>query len=188
MLVFVWSYAAKVPQLKGYVPLDPALMGHALHFVAIYVFARIFAVLDFERYIKNWHLLLCFIVFGFFCWIGFYHMNSPFSLGLAATTFVAFKRISMPKWVGSVCAIVVPSLFSIYIIHTNGAGFELVHRMENWLFEVVHCPYYIGVVIVASVIFFACHAADVPRRFFHVAFKRCCFKYGLIVNGFDVKG
>ena len=172
VLVFIWSYLAKVPQLTAYVPIDSALVGPALHFLAIYIFARIFAVLELVRYVRNCHLLLSFSVFGLFCWVGFYHMNSPFALGFAVTTFTFFKRMTLPKWVGSVCEVIGPSLFSIYVIHTNGAGFALIHRIENWLFEVANCPYYIGVTIVASVIFFTCLVVDIPRRLLVLFVKR----------------
>lgn len=165
ILVFGWSYLAKFPYIKDYVPIDAALLAPALHFLAIYVAARCFAVLELERYITKRRLVLGLILCGGFCWLGFYHMNSPFSLGLACLTFIAFKRVKLGEFAtGQICGFVTPSLFSIYLIHTHGAGFEWIHRMEHWLFEAQGCPYLIGVTAVAIVVFMTCLIADLPRR------------------------
>jgi len=161
LMVFGWSYAATtVPVLKEYLPsangFGPTTV---LTLFGIYLAARWFAVSGWLDKLPWKWLAIIGLIGSAFSWIGFYHYHSPFALMVAVAGFGLFYRLRLPKWLGSVCVFLSPSLFSVYLLHTTGVGLELMKRMASWYSEV-------GCVAVAYalLVFSVCIMLDMPRR------------------------
>lgn len=163
LMVYVWSYAAKVPMLNEYVPQKDAVLSVPIIFLAIYLIGRICAVCEIEKRIHGWHFAVALPILMAVTALGLHHMNSIFAVLLSAMMFMLFKRVITLRNGGGVSWIT-PSLFSVYLIHTNGAGFELIHRMEAWAFEEHKFWFYPTTFCVAMVLFLGCILLDMPRR------------------------
>lgn len=165
-VVYVWSYAAtKIPVLKTVVPaVDGFSPFGVLTFLAVYVAARASKLC--EDRLRTKYLLISAVVSGAFCWIGFYHYNSPFSLIFAGSMFYLVKRmpvISGRGLCGKMILAISPSMFSVYLLHTNVLGFELLRKMEDSLIA-SSWNYYLMSFVVAIVVFAVCVVLDAPRR------------------------
>ena len=166
LVVYIWSYAATtIPVLKTVLPKVQGFSSFGvLTFIATYVFAR--ASKLFEEKIRTKWLLLVAVVSGVFCWIGFYHYSSPFALMFAGAMFYLFKRLPQHRIIdvlGRIAFILAPSMFPIYLLHTNVLGFEMLRMMEDYLIS-LGWNYYLMVFLVAAIIFSSCIVLDVPRR------------------------
>lgn len=176
--IFGWSYAAtKIPGLKEWVPcVDGFSPFGVLTFLGVYVAARYLSRVDVEKWRVRW-LVLAALVSGAACWMGFYHYNSPFALIFAGSIFLLIKKAKLPAivqhntsalkeivlWLG-------PSMFSVYLLHTNSAGFAFLRRMEDWMVA-QGWNYYAMSFTVAISIFVGCIVLDLPRRIVEWGFK-----------------
>lgn len=175
-VVYFWSYAAtKIPVLKTVVPsVDGFSPFGVLTFFAVYLVARVSRM--YEERIKTWWLVVAAAVSGAMCWIGFYHYNSPFALVFAGSMFYLVKRAETCRWRerigrverveacrGSWLLAISPSMFSVYLLHTNAYGFEMLRKVEDCLVA-GGWNYYAMAFIVAIGIFGLCVLLDMPRR------------------------
>ena len=177
VMMFGWAYAAKVPGIKEFVPQGESVQSVALIFLGIYLWGRTCAVFEIDKTIRNVHLAFLILGAGAVCWIGFHHMNSLSAVAFATGMFILFKRIPISAVIGRIATILSPSLFSVYIIHTNGAGFEFIHRMEDWFFVEKGVGssglgYFVVTFVVAATVFSSCILLDIPRRLLISLFKR----------------
>ena len=111
--------------------------------------------------VKTWHLAVAIPLLWFATGIGLGDYNSPFAFALACGMFVVVKRFfsrgdrekvsgglrRTVEWLG-------PSMFSVYLMHTNEVGFPLLAKLDAA----------IGVVGAALVVFVGCVLLDLPRR------------------------
>ena len=167
LVVFVWSYAAtKIPVLKTVVPSVNGFSPFGvLTFLAVYVAARVSRLYE-DRLQTKW-LFMSAVVSGAFCWIGFYHYNSPFALIFAGSMFYLVKRMPVANvggFVGKMILAISPSMFSVYLLHTNVLGFEMLRKMEDSLMASAW-NYWLMSFTVSSVIFVVGVVLDMPRRF-----------------------
>lgn len=165
-VVFIWSYAAtKIPVLKTIVPsVDGFSPFGVLTFLAVYIAARTSRF--YEEKIETKWLMLTAITSGAICWIGFYHYNSPFALLFAGSMFYLFKRLpnSYNKYfLNKIVLSISPSMFSVYLLHTNSIGFDLLRKAEDYLIK-MGWNYYLMAFVVAIGILIGCIALDIPRR------------------------
>ena len=190
-VVYFWSYAAtKIPVLKTVVPsVDGFSPFGVLTFFAVYLVARVSRM--YEERIKTWWLVVAAAVSGAMCWIGFYHYNSPFALVFAGSMFYLFKgkgnreeacrgglddRVERVEtcsggdresdcvgWFSRIVLAISPSMFSVYLLHTNAYGFEILRKVEDHLGS-SGWNYYAMSFVVAIGIFGLCVLLDMPRR------------------------
>lgn len=132
-LVFGWSYLTMFPKIGE---LFPSVVGFGptgvLTLFAIYAVARFMRQTETGRLkwlSERWWLVLIAVVSAVFCWIGFYHYNSPFALALAFSTFMLFKGMRILAWLGKTVNTLGPSMFSVYLLHTTGVGYHLIEKM-----------------------------------------------------------
>ena len=166
VVVYGWSYAGtKVPVLKDIIPLPTGLAPFSvLTFLAVYCVARISR--GYEAKIKTTWLVVAAFVSGVMCWSGLYHHNSPFCLIFAGSMFYLFKRmpaLDNNKVVARIALWLGPSMFSVYLLHTNSWGFAALRRAEDYLMG-IGWNYYTMAFTVAIVIFVAGILLDMPRR------------------------
>lgn len=173
LVIFGWSYlATKVPCFKEWVPsVDGFSPFGVLTFLGVYVAARVVSRVEVEKW-RTWWLVCAAVLSGAACWAGFCHYNSPFALIFAGSVFLIVKRMGacfnaetqkvllclrrLVMWLG-------PSMFSVYLLHTNDAGFELLREAENRMME-QGWNYYAMAFALASAIFVGCIVLDLPRR------------------------
>lgn len=119
--------------------------------------------------VKTWHLVVAIPILWFVTGIGLGDYNSPFAFALACGMFVVMKRVgvafSRVERVGRVVGWLGPSMFSVYLLHTNEVGFGFIKIFEPkiieagvpvlfvWLFTAI--PLFVGGVLL-----------DLPRRLF----------------------
>lgn len=165
-LVFGWQFLTAVPHVRDVIPVPNGLDG--LSFVmllGIYVFARTFNLLGWRRYMPRRVAVCVLVVSAVFVAIGFSQYSSPFALMLGASSFsIALSVERLPERVRKVCRCLVPSLFSVYLLHTNIQGFELISRMEDYFMGKLNTGTWLGYLIVVSIVFCAGIIIDLPRR------------------------
>ena len=158
----VWTYFAVwiglLPKTDG---LD-ACGGITL--TAIYAAARVCCKLRIDQRL-NWKWFVVLLpVLVILTGIGLGDYNSPYAFALAATCFFLVKRICLPAFLGRVVVWAAPSMFSVYLLHTNEIGGRFIYKCECWMANNVgQCPVFV-VVATAVVVFFCALALDVPRR------------------------
>lgn len=165
ILVFGWQFATAVPFLRNVIPVPNGFGG--LSFVmllGIYVFARACSCFEWLRHLPRRTAMLAFAISAVFVAIGFSQYSSPAALLLGASAFsIALSFERTPLYVGKVCRCLVPSLFSVYLIHTNIQGFELISRMEDYFFDTLNIQGG-GYLLVICIVFCAGIIIDLPRR------------------------
>lgn len=166
VVVFGWSYLAMIPVLKryfptvqGFGPLTP------LTLIGIYLAARlsrkVFASMHLGSRVFAGLVILALPI----TWIGFGHYNSVASLVLAGAMFYLVEKLPVSERIGDMLAVVVPSLFPIYLLHCNAVGYEYLKSLNRFFIEDCHIWLYASYVMTAAVVFTVCFMIDLPRRF-----------------------
>lgn len=174
LAIFGWSYLPLVPIVKDY---TPSVVGFdpfgVLTFLGVYLVARLCRVTGVgERCRCRW-LVCAAVLSGAMCWIGFKHYNSPFALIFAGSLFFLIKRIKLLSSIlhlitpltpplKTLVLFISPSMFSVYLLHTNNVGFAL-RRAECWMME-QGWNYYAMAFVVAGAIYVGSVLLDMPRR------------------------
>ena len=57
-----------------------------------------------------------------------------------------------------------PSMFTVYLLHSNRLGFDLMTRLEERWTDIQGWPLPIVYFSVAAIVFCVCVAVDLPRR------------------------
>lgn len=182
LVVFGWSYlATKVPFFKNWVPSVEGFSPFGvLTFLGVYVAARVVSRVEVERW-RTWWLVCAAVVSGAACWFGFCHYNSPFALVLAGSLFLLIKRINLAnsavplplisRTIKTLVLFISPSMFSVYLLHTNSAGLGLLRQVESRLME-QGWNYYAMAFAVAGAIFVGGILLDLPRRMIALVARR----------------
>lgn len=99
--------------------------------------------------------------------VGTKDYNSPLVLSLAVFGFLVFKRSRFPAWLGTTCAFLSPSLFSVYLIH-EGCNRFVSHAVYNRyaFFKMGNgaIAEVATIVLAAILVFVACLLIDFMRR------------------------
>lgn len=64
---------------------------------------------------------------------------------------------------GGILAFLAPSLFSVYLIHTNVFGFSVITRLHVELAD-CHVPMVVSCICIAVLVFVVCCMIDIMRR------------------------
>lgn len=167
-LVFGWSYIRGIPQTMELLPDVAGAGGSAfLSFVGIYVLARMAKEFDVGREVKNWCLggvIVLGIVFATFG-IG-HHMDSISAVVATGAAFLLIKRmqVKLPHWIERTVALIVPSVFSIYLLHTHMFGFSFLQRVDEYLVGTCNFSPWVACTTSAFAVFSLGVVLDVPRR------------------------
>ena len=162
----LWSFGTDVPFVGRLVPNTPGLGAYsALSLIMTYTLARVCAVhlwdiLTQRRFVILFFASILCVMFG----LGRY--SSPFSIIVAGGIFVLFERVIwVPNWCGRLATLLAPSMFSVYLLHSDGHdGFALITKFEQFLTG-GGVNHYLACVLTAVVVFACCVLLDVPRRF-----------------------
>lgn len=89
--------------------------------------------------------------------------NSPVTILFTVLLFLLFERIKVSESYRRIINLIVPSLFAVYLLHTNSVGFELIEKVcKSHIVEGM--PRYISYVMCVSLVFGGCLILDCPRR------------------------
>lgn len=162
-MVCIWSYSATVvPVLKTIIPAAGGFSpSSVLTFLCVYVVARTSKLYE-DKLCTKW-LFLAATASGIFTWIGFHHNCSPFSWIFAGAMFYLVKRMPLPSLLEKMVMFISPSMFAVYLLHTNRFGFDLLSKAEAYLMS-AGWNYYVMAFTVAIGIFVVCFVLDMPRR------------------------
>lgn len=167
-LVFGWSYIRGIPQTMELLPDVAGAGGSAfLPFVGIYVMARIANEFDVFERIKNLYLVGVVAVGVVVAAVGIgHHMNSIFALITACVAFRLIKHMQfkLPTFIDKIVTMIIPSMFSIYLLHTHMFGFGFLRRVDEYLVGTYNLMPWVACVVSASAIFVLGIVLDIPRR------------------------
>ena len=164
LLAFGWSFLIDQPPLDKFLPTTPGLGSFTgLSLLATYVVARLCRRFDVGRLLTWPRMLAALAVLVCVTAIGAGEYASPFAVALAGCCFYLFVRIPWPTWAGAVARWLGPSMFAVYLLHTNSVGFPVIAGIEQrllasgWSFDGVY-P------ILSILVFAAAVGLDLPRR------------------------
>lgn len=163
--IFVWAFMGDLPPLKSYVPRSPGMTGFSgLTLFGMYLVGRLFRLFAFAERVKIWQWALVFFVM---CLIiprrfGFY--DSPFVCMMAVSSFFIFKALPEKLVPRKIVCFIAPSCFSIYLLHNNPLGWNLVKAINQHFCHSWH-EIYVVYLISAFSLFALGFLMDLPRRF-----------------------
>lgn len=120
-----------------------------------------------EEKIKAGWLLAALPVLWFLTGIGLGDYNSPFAFALAGVMFLLFLKVKVPMLLCRSVSFLAPSMFSVYLIHTNEVGARFIKYIAN----IFDCPA-IAVFVSAIIVLICATLLDIPRRFCMARFIR----------------
>lgn len=178
MCVFGWSFATTLPVIGKYFPKSQGLTAYSsITLLGTYVWARVIRKwhdndMRFKRLCGDRKIIVSIIGISlFFASIGLSDYNSPFSLILATCVFLLLKDCYIPKSIVKICQWLVPSMFTVYLIHSHryAWGYLKVYFDRILSFNI---PLMIAYLFTAITIFIFCLLLDFPRRIICKIYKK----------------
>lgn len=175
-LVFGWTwFSGECKILKVPFPCSTGFESHSwLTLLGVYVVARLYRVLKFERFIKWWMVIV--FVPAITVATAFYRgilgsYNSPQIIFFTLLVFWSFKQMKVSSFWSKAIAFVAPSLFAVYLLHYGPYG-RLIYEHFVYLKLSTCCPVVILSALLAVAVFVLSLLADAPRRFLTHVFHR----------------
>ena len=165
--VYVWSYSTQIPVVRNLIPKPMGFGAYGfLTLSAAYLVGRLYAKSEqlFQNKIPRSFLVITLILLFAANWLGFGHYHSPTAIAFVLVSFALIKGVNLRCGVARVVKIITPSMFAVYLLHTNIYGFRCISALEDWLLGLIKMPTYIMYVITSIVIFVGCIILDIPRR------------------------
>ncbi len=164
-LTFGWSFSAGLPYVGTFVPKTSGLGAYTgLSLLSVYVVARLCRRFEVGQWFTWPRAVLALLVLWCATGIGMGEYSSPFATLLCALCFFLFMRLPWPRWVGRVAQVLGPSMFSIYLLHTNRLGFGTIRKMEDLLIDAHGWPTVPTYLAVTLTLFLTALVLDQPRR------------------------
>ena len=166
LLIFGWGWVRSIPWCNGYIFVSPGVEPMSgLMMIGVYLFARLIRLWNVKNMVTKRFLILV-LVLGYpieFLGLGSY--TSIVASFMAFAWFVLIKDSVYCERLGKYVAWMVPSLFSIYLLHAhNAVGFPLITRYNYWLVE--HgLPLGVMYFVSSASVFIVGIILDLPRRF-----------------------
>jgi len=164
ILVPGWGFLTELRSVRDYMPSTSGIGSCTFSMMAtVYLIARCWREYNWFAKWKSTRLLLMLLPLFALTTIGFGKYSSLVCIAIAGILFVLFSRLSIPHWLGALAAFLGPSMFSVYIAHTNGIGFEWIRRIETLVVDRVG-NVYLSYFVAAIILFVVCALLDLPRR------------------------
>ena len=110
--------------------------------------------------------------------------TSPITLAFVVVLFFVFEHIRVPAFLEKIVAFVLPSVFPIYLLHTNAVGFSFIHDYCALMTGDWELSRYVAFAICTLTLFVGCLLLDLPRRFcLWLLTKWNCHAEWLTANG-----
>ena len=164
-----WGTREWVPHLHG--------IGQQSFFALLYAYVLAWFYREFELR-KYMTIKRCAIIgvvaLGLMPFLG---MNtSPVTLTFVVILFAIFERLRIPVALERMISFVLPSVFSIYLLHTNAIGFSFIHDFCARATRDWGLPNYGAFLLCSLTVFVGCLALDAPRR---VLAHVCTFAFSI---------
>lgn len=166
IMVFGWGYLTNCQYMISWLPADPVFSQYSgMTLLGVYVAARLLK--KFGSKLPMWRFLVTATLACIAVVFGLGNHNSVFTVLLAWAAFVMFGRLyaRFPHGggIGKLAMFLQPSLFVVYVMHTNDCGFGLMQELHSWLST--HSVHFaLAWVVVGSVAFVVTIVLDMPRR------------------------
>ena len=165
VILWAWSFVAGIDVLSCYVPRIGGFgSSDAVTLLCIYVLTRIIRRLGIPDRLKN-HMKwvgLIFVVSGLFVALGFRHCNSVFAFCFAFSSLLIVRKIGVTYRVARVMNAIVPSLFSVYLLHMPFQSYFA--GWEQSIYRALPLPHPVCQFLLALLVFVVAIALDMPRR------------------------
>ena len=163
-IVFVWGFLNSFPPVWSIIPKSNGVEPFSgVMMMGVYIVGRLFRRQNLIEKISPRRCIIYFMLSLLVAAVGLCSYCSPFSLVIAIVVFFALKNNGLAHRIGKRSSWMVPSLFSIYLLHSHEFGFRLIMSFEDGLLN-FGLPLF-GVHIVSAVgVFSACLLLDLPRR------------------------
>ena len=159
--VFGWGWLSTVPIIRRIIPVQNGLVAYSgITLIRVYIIARMVRISNIEKKIPMWITILLFVISLVFAPLGLARYNSPIAVIMAFTSFTIFNSLRIPDWFGKRLIFIAPSLFSVYLLHSNEAvGFRIIRVIIEWCNTGIA-----GCFVAAASVFVGCIILDIPRR------------------------
>ena len=175
VLTFGWCFLHQVSGVARIMPLSAGIQSFSgLMMLGVYVAGRLSRIICLDERLPVKYIGIMFGV-GLLltiCGHGLECYASPAALLSSAGLFFAMKRIKWARKVGDKLLWMCPSLFSVYLMHAHKVpGFEIFAQIKQSVIEYGMSDLIVWTVS-SLIVFSACLALDMPRRFFVYAIGR----------------
>ena len=159
--VFVWSFLSNYNCVSPFVAKAPSC--EVLTLLGTYTIARMFRICELESKISLRLAVILFVVGMGLAAFRIGKFNSLLSIGITIGGFVCCRRIRLGEPCKKVVLCIAPSMFSVFLIHTNNWCLNSMYGYVDTIagFGV---PKIMSFFAVAILIFCACLVLDLPRR------------------------
>ena len=164
LLVFGWGWFASFPPACRFFPRLEGVGDYTgLMAAGVYVASRLVRRSRVDERLKGRCLVCLFVVGLMAASFGFATYTSPIAFVMAASGFILIKRSNVAHRIGKYVSWMIPSLFSVYLLHTHAFGFSIMKDFQNRI-AVWSGSWLIAAVLSAFCFFFAGIILDLPRR------------------------
>ncbi len=168
-LLLLWSGALETPTFAESTPETPGLGSYTgLTLLGCYVVGRLARRFALDEKIPTPALLISWAALLWLVQDGWGNYASPYAYALALVSFLAVKRFA-PAIPG--VRFIAPSLFVIYLLHTNEMGYRVIRFLERFFRETHGLSYGATITLTALTIFVGAFALDLPRRALAALFR-----------------
>lgn len=159
-----WSYGTGLPVVGPWLP-KPSGFGNFtfLMMIGVYLAGALWRRRGWMTNAPNAILFGVCSASGVFAAIGFGKYSSPVSIVFIGAAFLLIVRQQLPCWVARISFFLAPSMFSVYVSHTNVGGFSLLRSIELHLLDRHVAPFAVYF-CTAVTIFIACVLMDLFFR------------------------
>lgn len=159
--VFGWSFLSNYNCVSPFIPKAPSC--NVLTLLGTYVVARLYRLCEAEEKIPQplaWVLFIgCFIAAA----LKIGKFNSVVALGIVIGSFTVIRHIRLPNWLDWISTLAGPSMFSIFLLHSNGWCLQSLHAYVDCLAS-SGIPKVAAFFLLSLLVFFAGLLLDLPRR------------------------
>ena len=157
-----WSWFQELYGVRDFVP-KVAGMGRQSFMTLVYIYlaGRFLHQYEMPQTISKHRLLIMAACLLLIPILGNY--TSPVTILFTVLLFCLFERADVSEQCEKIINLIVPSLFAVYLLHTNTIGFDLISRYCDCLIG-LGIARYLSYGICALSVFVVCLVADIPRR------------------------
>ena len=162
--MWLWGFGRTLPFGAELLPQTAGLDAYGgITLTAIYAAARVCRRIKIDERMKTRWLMADLPILLTATAIGFGNYNSPFAFALAAVYFLLFKRLRISSKLGTFVVWLAPSMFSVYLIHTNDVGVRFILGIQDFCFG-YFTNKMICIVLCGILVFICALVLDAPRR------------------------
>ena len=161
ILIFGWTFLSELPYLTLITPKASGIGSYSgLTLLGVYVCGRLARFYERHYPISKRVTFIVLLSCLLMCMLGFGNYASLFAVIVALCLFSLFKLVTPSAIVQKLIAFFGASLFSVYLLHSNCIGFQIIKDLES----VICIKGIFGCVCCAMVVMVGCLMLDIPRR------------------------